>query len=634
LNEHLHDRRAIEGLLDSLRTPGPGWTIARPVAGDGVRLALRRALALEQWEEGHAGVLWLEAGGAHPWLVAPWPDTLMAAVGGADDVGAAVRTWCAEARAVVVVEGGDRVPEGLAPGEAQHLRVLWLPDTDDVAAPGWEPTTLGAAAAAPGGERDPVAVPLALVAIDAPFTTATARAVTGDDGLDLSALVAEGFLERRGEGRWTVSRRTRARLLAHAPAALLEAARRAWEATLLVDWPPRPDTNTTVEATLSEAGALWRDWYTSGRVDEWAALSPSWSRWARRFGEQARVRAWHELMLGRTGSGPVEARARLAFALSRSESDLGRFEGATRWAEQGMALLPPDHILRVNGYQQIGSAAWARSDITSALAFAEEGVAFCERHGVSPAKSAPLLSDLAFYRLLAGRPENAEAPLRAAIAVKRAAGGATSVVFDLNVLAMLLLALDRPAEAIDVAREGLDACSRESNADAPPYLLHVLSMTLLELGRVQEAYDALVHAFERLSPSIHDSSRPLLDITRTRIAMRSAGGSGATAADALATVERAMPDGEKVHLYAGLLLADALERELADHDAAAALLERLGRLEGEGHVHALIRSARARVASPARRATGGAAQGRGAGAAASLSELELDRMRKLLERFG
>jgi len=589
---------ALRPLLAWLAQLGTSHAVAYPCVPDASLAPLRELLTSDRRPSAFAGdVVWLDGEAAHPWLVADWPDGLRAALSEAGEVAAVAAAWCGRARVLVVVEGGSAVPAELAPGAVEGVRVLWLPYAKPRVGSGWQTLVVGdgaVARCAPFGAS--VTAPPALAAIAASFTADIARRVTAEPELDLALLAADGWIEREGPGRWRLRRQARDHLLAQLDAPALTRARNAWHAAVLAGWPANAGDTVAVQATPQEAAYVWNDWWVSGRAVDWAQIVNAWNRWARRYGEQVRVRLWHEAMLARL---PAVADAdvvgaRLAIAISRCESDLGRNDSAAAWVARGMDALPDDHPFRVTGYMQASAVAFARNDLTGAIQATATGLAFAERSGAAPIDRAALLSDLAFFRLLAGRPDEAEAPLREAIAAKRQARGRVSIVHDHSVLALLLIALGRPTEAVEVARDAIDQSAREQHADATPYALHALAMALLEAGDVDEAYRVAVDAIAALVPAIHAALEPLLEVTRRRIEIR-AGADPATVRAALLAVENAMPAPAAPNAYAGLLLAELLAEGYGDRAAALALLHQLRRHEAEGHVAAMLRTAAARL---------------------------------------
>ena len=585
-------------LLAWLAQLGTCHAVGYPWVDDAGRTQLRKLLTSAQRSSAFDGdVVWLDGDVANPWLMADWPDGLRAALSDAGDVANAAARWCGRARVLVVVEGGSSVPAELAPGAVAGVRVLWLPYDEPPERSGWQTLVLGDGSEperAPFGAA--VAAPPALAAIGASFTAAIARSVTAEPELDLAPLAADGWIEREGPGRWRLRRQARDHLLAQLDAPALTLARNAWHAAILGGWPSNAGETVTVQATPQEAAYLWNDWRVSGRAAEWAQIVNAWNRWARRYGEQVRVRLWHEAMLSRLPAAADAAvvGATLAIGISRCESDLGRNDSAAAWVARGMDALPHDHPFRLTGYLQASAVAFARNDLAGAIQATETGLAFSERSGASRTDRAALLSDLGFFRLLAGRTAEAEAPLREALAAKRRLPGRISTVHDHSLLALLLIALGRPTEAVEAAQEAVDQAEREQHADATPYALHALAMALLETGEVHETYRVAVDAIAALEPAIHTALEPLLEVTRHRVEVR-AGAGAATVSAALLAAENAMPPGAAPNVYAGLLLAELLADGCGDRNAALALLDQLRRLEAEGHVVAMLRTTATRL---------------------------------------
>jgi tetratricopeptide (TPR) repeat protein len=556
------------------------------------RTELRERLSSGGAAPGSEG-LWLDGEATHPWLLIPWPDDLRHALLAVEDASSAAAAWAQRAGVPVAISGGHEVPTALQPTALPGARVLWLPAAGALAAEGWEvlppppATEEGCAATAALAHR----LPIELAAIPTDFTLATARSVSGRDDLELDQLLASGAIRRSAPGRWHLPPQLRQQLRTLAHPATLAKAKRAWHATLLAGWPAEPGDTVSVTATFAEAAELWHDWWSEGRTADWVSLIHAWNRWARRHGEQLRVRFWHQAMFNlatarQEGDGTLGV---MALGIARCEQDLVRQASARSWVERALTLLPVAHQQRVSAYLQLGAACFAENDLPNAIASAERGLVFGTELGRSPLELAALRSDLAFYLLLAGRPVEAEAPLRAAIAGKRSRPGHFSVVHELNVLTMLMIALDRAPEGVIVAEEAVAEATRDRHQDFTPYAHHGLAMALLECGRLPDAYRAAVDALATCLPQLHRQLTPLVELTQCRTELR-ARADRDTLANAFATLERALEHGSMMSAYAGLLLAEGVAA-LGDRSRALALLQSLTQRGPEGHVQAMLRGA-------------------------------------------
>jgi len=588
------------------------------------RADLRRELEASQ-ASARPETIWLDGNARQPWLIVPWPDDLRQALVAVDDAAIGAAAWAKRSGVLVVIVGGRDVPTAVQPDALPGARILWLPAAEAVAADGWAVMSLPEAGANAADADGQVLknLPVELAAIPHDFSVATARLVTGRADLNIEGLSDAGVLERSGPGRWQLAPELRARLLPLMSPEAVAAARRAWHTTLLAGWPPEAGRTATVTGTVAECAQLWHDWWLAGRCSDWASLVNSWNRWARRHGEQLRVRFWHHAMLGTApdhGDAHV-TRGKLALGIARCEEDLGRHPSARHWVERALALLPTDHPSRLTTYLQLGSSHFAENDLPQAIAAAEAGIAFGEGAGFTDIDLSALRSDLAFYLVLAGRASEAEAPLRAAIAGKRSRAGHYSVAHELNVLTMLLIALDRSVEGVLSAEEALAEAIREQHVDVTPYAHHSLALALFECGRVADAYQAVVAAISSCAPQIHAELLPLVELTQRRIELR-ARVDRDTLENAVAAAARGIEDASLSSVYAGLLLAEVLATDQQRRADALTLLQRLAEQGAEGHVQAMLRAATARLATS------------DAGGSTPLDEHSLAQIARLMEHFG
>jgi tetratricopeptide (TPR) repeat protein len=233
--------------------------------------------------------------------------------------------------------------------------------------------------------------------------------------------------------------------------------------------------------------------------------------------------------------------------------------------------------------------------LDQAIAVTQRALELAEDIGMSLIDQAAMQADLGFFFLLAGRPGEAEAPLRGAIFAKKSSSGRVSFTHDLNVLAMLMIALERPDESVAAARAAVEQAVREQHADVTPYALHGLAMALLASDQAAAAYDAAVEAMSNLVPAVHDDLRPLLDLTLFRVEAQ-LGGEGRGLSETLDRLEEILDEEQASTSYAGVLLLElVLEANLADRGAN--LLDALTEQALEGHVAAMIRRITQRMAS-------------------------------------
>jgi tetratricopeptide (TPR) repeat protein len=607
--DSLQGRRAVHVRIDHSNAP---W-----------RARLRQRL---REREANAGmeVVWLDGDLRHPWLSTPWSDDLRQALLAATDPAIAAAAWAKRSGVLVVIEGGRDVPTALQPDALRGARVVWLAAAGATETDGWAVMSVTDAAADANDDAIalPNSLPVELAAIPTDFTVATARVVSDLDNLD--NLIATGALERSAPGRWQLLPHLRERLLAQGDRAALAAAKHAWHTTLLAGWPPTAGGTVTIMANVAEGAALWHDWWLERRCSDWVHLVNGWNRWARRHGEQLRVRFWHQAMLKvATEQGESSGtQGQLALGIARCESDLSRHASAKTWGERALTLLPADHPFRLSAYLQLGTTHFADNDLRSAIEAVELGLAFGERTGRTDLELAALRSDLAFFLLLSGRPAEAEAPLRAAIAGKQTRPGHYSVAHELNVLAMLLIALERASEGVAAAEGAVAEATRDRHADFTPYAQHGLAMALLEQGRVADAYRAVVEALAGCAPQIHEDLVPLVELTQRRVELR-ARSDRDLLEEALAAVERALARSTMTPIYPGLLLAEILDFALHDRGRALALCEHLAPQPMEGHVQAMLRAATRRLRAPATDAP----------PTVALNAEEEERVTRLLEHF-
>jgi len=613
---------ALGALLDALQSRR-GFHLRIDHTSAAWRARLRAVL--ETGVTPRTDYVWLDGNAAHPWLLTPWPDDLREALLAVNDAAIGAAAWAKRSGVMVVIEGGSGVTTALQPDSLRGARVVWLPRATGVESDGW--AMLSAAEnMAPTEEIAallPNGIPIELAAISTDFTLACARVVTGRDDLNLEELILASVLERTGPGRWQLLPHLREQLLARANPVSITEAKAVWHATLLTGWPPTPGEIITVTANVAEAAAVWHDWWLEGRSADWTRLVNGMNRWARRHGEQLRVRFWHQAML-KVASERGESRGtqgQLALGVARCEDDLMRYASTKTWGERALALLPEDHPLRLNAYKQLSSTHFANNDLPSAIAALERGLAFGEQTGCTAFDLLALKSDLAFFLLLSGRPAEAEVPLLAAIAEKRTRPGHFSLVPELNIMVMLQIALGRPVEALATAEEAVAGATRESHVELTPFAYHVLAMALLECGRIEDAYRAVVGAMATCVPQLHAALLPLVELTQRRVEIHARNDHDAWE-KALTTVEQVIAGPSLMRPYAGLLLAEALGLAMHDRTRALSLLEHLAQPGVEGHVQGMFRTATRHI--------GATPDGEPPALAASVAE----QVSRLLESFG
>jgi tetratricopeptide (TPR) repeat protein len=578
-------RASFADLRARWHEPGPTWTLI-PHASDADRAAVR--VLIDEWQAEGAfadGVVWLDAAAPHPWLRTPWPLGLAQAIAAADAVEPAAAAWCRDAQALIVVEGGEAPLPGLAPGEMRAGHVLWLPDGDVVAA-GWARLAAASDADPARPSFDPADAPWALVVFRGAFTPRAARAVAGD--LDLPSLAERGWLTRAAGGTWRLHRSARAFLEAFAPDGVRAAALEAWSKQ---GWVEEREAHALVrpDVTFEDAAALWFTWWRAGWLDRYVRQASAFNAWGRARAEQARVRFWHQAFLDHADGRDAAAVGWLAIAISRCESDLGqgRSAAARAWIERGLAALPESDPRRATALLQAASVAFAGGDPTAAARAAQQAVAFGETQALPAINRAPALADLAFYQLLSGDASGAEAPLQAAIDILRSHGAGLTLLNVLNTLAMLMIALDRPIEAVAASAEAIERAELERHVDAMPFVLHTHAVALLAVGRVAEAHDCALRALHALIPAAHAGLAPLLTLSYERVRVRLG---GAEVERAFSAAREASGGGSSV-AYAALLVGEALAAA-GERPQAAALLDHLLAVDPEAHVRALARVAR------------------------------------------
>lgn len=419
----------------------------------------------------------------------------------------------------------------------------------------------------------------------------------GLDVSDWSTLVGRGWCESAGEGRWRLPLSVRRFL--HAPE-LREAAAASfasWAAFLLQEL-DRGMTigfdNIAVDA--SDLASLWAQHLDVRNHRGWGQHTKLINSWARSTSHLLLSHDWHHSVLANLAAdpGPLNAteqrhaRAQLLFAMAYCQNHLQQPELANDLAVTGLALVADHPTLRSDGLAMKGVSAFHRNRFPEAVAHFREALQSLPPDDDKPLRSANLLADIAQTRLMLGELDGAESALRQAIALTQRSRRIGSALPNINALGLLLIALERIDEALEVLQDGVQQSRRLRNRDSLPYLLHSLALAQLEARRPIHAYQHATEAYGQLNPRMHNQVAPLLATTLTRT-MAQAPGMNLTARDVRKLLSRCWPIGGGVAWYASLAVIDYLAFEAGRPDAAGELVLLLASFPHEGHLNTIIR---------------------------------------------
>jgi tetratricopeptide (TPR) repeat protein len=436
-----------------------------------------------------------------------------------------------------------------------------------------------------------------LVAFPGSFSLGGAATVAELGSDDLARLVAHGWLDEAGPGRWHMPTAARAFLRARWPHGKVAAANRYL--TYVQGELERADRVgfATFALTDDDVDAAWRRLVRERRWRALVDLAAATIPWARRGGRGPHAVHW--IRTARDAavreSAPGDVQARIGYRLALAETEVGAGDEAERHIHEIRSdeALPAD--VRSEGLRHLGNVLMLDARYPEAAAVYADALAVDDQ--ADRILTSMLMANLAQARLLAGEAEGSEAPLRRAIEIKRAEGRPAAALPDLNALGLALLATSRAHEAVPILRDGARLAGRLGDETMRPYLCHTLALALLEVGAQEQAYEAALEALEATSPPLHDTLVLLVDITIFRIQIRSIGtaAAGSPARDA---VSAALASGGQGAWYAVLAVAEHLADAQGDRISARVAYDALAKAPMEAHFRAAIAASAARHALP------------------------------------
>jgi tetratricopeptide (TPR) repeat protein len=422
---------------------------------------------------------------------------------------------------------------------------------------------------------------------------------------DWSALAARGWCESTGEGQWRLPASVRQFLSAPEQHQAATASFAAWSAFLHQELERGMTVGfDNIAVGAGDLAGLWAYSLKQRTPDVWRHHSNLVNQWARSTRNLLLSHDWHQAVLANLDADPNRAslatseqhrsRAQLMFAIAFSLNHLQQLEAANDLAEAGLAHVDGDPILRSEGLTMKAASAFHRNRFAEAIALFREALASLPPDDDNPLRGANLLADIAQARLMQGELDGAETALREAIALKQRSRRAGLALPNVNALGLLLIALERIDEALEVLHDGVQQGRRLRNRNVLPYLLHSLALAELEARHPERAYRLAAEAYSRLDSRLHEQVTPLLQTTLCRT-MAQAPGVNLAASDVRTLLARCWPLAGGVAWYASLAVIDYLAFEVGRGEAAGELAQLLAAAAHEGHLNTIIRRTLARL---------------------------------------